>query len=141
MLRGTKYGVSAAAYPKLAIEALSRSDAQAIYRRDYWDRVHGDELPPPFALLVLDAAVNNGPERAVRWVQLAVSSKVDGRFGPETRDAIQQLASRRGIVALCAEFQARRLAFMASLNTWESFGLGWSRRLCLLLFQCQSMGV
>ena len=32
--------------------------------------------------------------------------------------------------ALCAEFQAQRLSFMASLPTWRAFGLGWARRLC-----------
>ena len=53
---GTKFGISAAAYPGLDIAGLSLGDAQAIYRRDYWDRVQGDALPPPLALLVNSAS-------------------------------------------------------------------------------------
>ena len=58
---GTKYGISAASYPSLSIADLTLSDAQVIYRRDYWDKTAGDELPPALALLVFDAAVNSGP--------------------------------------------------------------------------------
>ena len=48
--RGTRWGISAAAYPLLDIARLQLTDAQAIYRRDYWDRLQGDALPPALAL-------------------------------------------------------------------------------------------
>ena len=60
----TKYGISHAAYPDLDIASLTLADAQAIYRRDYWDKISGDRLDPRLALLVFDAAVNNGVGRA-----------------------------------------------------------------------------
>ena len=37
-LRGTKFGISAAAYPAEDIANLTPEAAAAIYRRDYWDR-------------------------------------------------------------------------------------------------------
>ena len=65
-LRGTKFGISAGAYPSLDIAGLTLADAQATYRRDYWDRVRGDELP--LALFKFDAAMNNGIGHAARWL-------------------------------------------------------------------------
>jgi lysozyme family protein len=134
-LRGTSYGISAAAYPSLDIARLTPDDARAIYRRDYWDRVRADAMPPPLALLVFDAAVNNGVGRAIRWLQGAAGVTVDGQLGPATLAAVAQA---RG-AELCAEFQAQRLSFMASLPTWRAFGLGWARRLCALPYQSLTM--
>ena len=137
-LRGTRWGISAASYPTLDIARLTLEDARAIYRRDYWDRVSGDHLPPPLALLVFDAAVNNGVGRAVRWLQGALGTASDGAVGPVTLAAVEAQAGRGA--PLCAEFQARRLSFMAGLPTWRLFGTGWSRRLCALPFQAMQMG-
>jgi lysozyme family protein len=136
-LRGTKFGISAGAYPDLDIANLSLADAEAIYRRDYWARVRGDELPPALALLVFDAAVSNGVGAAVRWLQIAAGTAVDGTLGPATLTAIGARAGDGA--ALCAEFQAQRLTFMAGLPTWRSFGLGWARRLCALPFEAMTM--
>jgi lysozyme family protein len=140
-LRGTKFGISAAAYPSLDIAALTEADAQAIYRRDYWERMCGDVLPAPLSLLVLDAAINNGVERAVRWLQTAVGADVDGDPGPQTAACIQSACKADGGRAVCIEFQAQRVDFMAALPTWRSFGLGWARRLCVLPYQSLTMGV
>ncbi len=136
-LRGTKFGISASSYPGLDISALGLSDAQAIYRRDYWNHVQCDALPPPLALLVFDAAVNNGVGQAVRWLQAAAGTDVDGILGPATMAAVA--AYSRGGAALCAEFQAQRLNFMAGLPTWRTFGLGWARRLCALPYESLTM--
>jgi lysozyme family protein len=134
-LRGTKFGISAAAYPALDIANLALAEAQAIFRRDYWDRVQADALPPPLALLVFDAAVNNGPDRAIRWLQAAAGVAEDGTIGPATLTAVN---AGRG-AAICAEFLAQRLAFMAALPTWRVFGLGWARRLCALPYESLTM--
>lgn len=135
---GTKFGVSAAAYPGVDITALTLEAARAIYRRDYWMKVQGDLLPPPLALLVFDAAVNNGVGRAVQWLQQAAGTTQDGVLGERTMDAVRARAGDGA--TLMAEFQARRMAFMAGLPTWRTFGLGWARRLCRLPFDAIQMG-
>jgi lysozyme family protein len=140
ILRGTKYGISAAAYPKINIQTITETDAQAIYLRDYWTPIRGDELPSQLALLVFDAAVNNGVGRAIRWLQAAVGAVVDGAFGPETMAAVKASSAPPSLTALCTEFQAQRVDFMAGLPTWRSFGLGWARRLCALPYQSLLMG-
>lgn len=140
-LVGTRFGISAAAYPALAIADLTMADAQALYRRDYWERIAGDALPPPLALLVFDAAVNAGVGVAARWLQIAVDTVVDGVIGPATIAAVTASVTATGGAALCSEFQARRTTFMASLPTWSRFGLGWARRLCALPYQSLHMTV
>ncbi len=134
---GTKFGIAASAHPELDIVSLSLDQAKQIYQTDYWSRVHGDELPPPLALLVFDAAINCGPARAIHWLQAAVGVAQDGVPGPATMAAVQSHIG--GGAGLCAEFQARRLIWMTTLPTWPTFGLGWSRRLCRLPYDAVGM--
>jgi lysozyme family protein len=139
--RGTRYGISAASYPDLDIANLELEKAKTLYRRDYWEQIGGDRLPPALALLVFDAAVNNGVSRAARWLQQLVYVPQDGEIGPQTLDAIGRFGTGPGGVAdLCAEFLAQRLLFMTSLTTWKTFGLGWARRLCRLPYEAAAAG-
>ena len=133
--QGTKFGISAAAYPHLDIIDLTLADARAIYRRDYWDRIAGDALPPRLALIVFDAAVNNGPGQAARWLQFAAGVVVDGSIGPMTLATVR----RADVTHLMTEFVAQRLMYMTALPTWRTFGLGWARRLCALPYQAMTM--
>ena len=135
---GTKYGISAASYPNLDIAALTLDAAEAIYQRDYWQRVRGDELPPSLALLVFDAAVNSGVSRAIRWLQAVVAVEVDGVLGPKSMAAIAACAGKGA--AILAEFQVQRIMFMTSLPTWRTFGLGWARRVCQMQFAALQIG-
>ena len=134
-LRGTNFGVSAASYPDVDIRALTVEGAKEIYRRDYWSRVAGDSLPGPLALLTFDAAVNNGVGRAALWLQRVAGVNQDGKIGPGTIAAVTERVSRDGGGAVCGEYLALRMSFMAALPTWKVFGAGWARRLALLPYQ------
>ncbi len=127
-LHGTKFGISAAAYPQLDIADLSEEAAEAIYRRDYWSVIQGDALPLPVSLTLFDAAVAAGPHRAISWLQQAAGAVVDGVLGGATFAAI--VTGDAG--ALARESLARRIEYSARLPTWSTFGLGWSRRFVAL---------
>lgn len=127
-LRGTKYGISAAAYPALNISNLTEADAEAIYRRDYWPGIRGDELPLPVAMVMFDTAVNSGVARATMILQSAVGVVQDGDFGPVTMAAV--LASAALDTALAT--LTYRIVYLSGLMSWPEFGLGWTRR-CLNL--------
>jgi lysozyme family protein len=88
-------------------------------------------MPLPLAIVMFDAAVNNGVGRAVRWLQGALGVPEDGVIGPQTRAALQ--AADHALVM--HEVHARRIHHMASLQNWGTFGLGWSRRLAALPHQ------
>lgn len=124
LLKGTKYGIAASAYPNLDIPNLSLLDARRIYRADYWDRVHGDELPAVIAFQAFDAAVNHGTSRAIKWLQQASGANDDGEFGPKTALAIRTTPQ----LDLLARFNSVRLEFYTDLMTWDKFGKGWARR-------------
>lgn len=76
-----------------------------IYRKGYWDRVNGDDLPAGLDLCVFDFAVNSGPRRALD----AMLS------GYSVEDRINRYCDTR-------------LAFLRRLKTWGTFGKGWSSR-------------
>ena len=127
-LRGTKYGISAAAYPALDIAALTEADAQAIYRRDYYMPLRGDELALPVAMVAFDGAVNAGVRRSVCWLQQAAGVSADGVLGARTLAAINATDA----LGLAREALARRLSFYSTSPGWGNFGLGWTRRVIAL---------
>lgn len=127
-LRGTNFGISAAAYPALDIANLTQADAEAIYRRDYWSAISGDEFAYSLALVAFDAAVNAGPRRAICWLQQAAQVAADGVLGPTTRAAL----NAGDAPTIAREALARRLKFSSHLPTWSDFGLGWTRRVLAL---------
>jgi lysozyme family protein len=139
--RGTRFGISAAAYPDLDIANLSLDAAKALYQHDYWQRIAGDRLPSAVALLVFDAAINNGTGRAARWLQQVAQVRQDGMIGEQTLSAIDRAAAGPdGVADLCVEYLAQRLMFMSSLATWKTFGIGWARRLCRLPYEAANAG-
>ena len=76
----TKYGISKRAYPHLNIATLTLEDATELYERDYWQPIHGEAFPDGLALLLFDAAVNQGPNTAIRLLQQALGSVPDMVF-------------------------------------------------------------
>lgn len=124
VLKGTKWGISAASYPLLDIYNLTRDNAIEIYREDFWNRVGGPSLPEEFAFQALDAAVNHGIGNAVRWMQRAAGVADDGKFGPVTRQAVRSM----GDGDLVLKFNAIRLRFYTKLNIWSVYGKGWVNR-------------
>jgi lysozyme family protein len=120
----TKFGISKRSYPNLNIAALTRDEAKAIYKRDFWLRVHADELPGPVAYQALDFAVNSGIETAIRKLQAALGVADDGLWGPVTRAAVHKANAPALIMAYAAE----RLDFLRKLRGWVNYGSGWAGR-------------
>ncbi len=121
----TKYGISKRSYPQLDIAALTLDQAKAIYRRDYWDRMHADGLPANVAMQVFDGAVHSGIETSLRWLQKAVGVAQDGVVGKITLSAIN--AMREDV--LIRRYIGTRLEFMTQLSTWQIYGKGWAVRI------------
>lgn len=120
----TKYGISKRSYPREDILNLTKARAQDIYRRDFWDRVCGDDLPAGIDLVAMDPAVNSGVSRGARWLQQGLGVKADGVIGPLTIKRAQQASPVPVIQRACAA----RMGFLRGLKTWSTFGKGWSRR-------------
>jgi lysozyme family protein len=121
----TRFGISQRAYPNLNIRELTVEAAKAIYRRDYWDLCSCDKFPPGIALLVFDAAVNQGAGASIRMLQSSVNVKPDGVVGPATLSAVNHEAPP----SIIAEMVARRSLAYALSPLAGRDGLGWFRRL------------
>lgn len=129
-LKGTKYGISAKAYPNEDIANLTLDRAQALYRADYWNAVAGDSLPYPFSLLVFDCAVNQGVRMAKTLLQTALRVVADGVIGPKTL-----AAAAASTVDHWAAFMTLRAHQYEQLSNFDRYGDGWTNRLfkvCLL---------
>lgn len=106
------------------MRALTPADVAPLYKRKYWDKVSGDNLPDGLDYCVFDAAINSGPGRAAKWLQEVLKVTVDGDIGQGTLKALQDLSTDQVIDS----YMAKRLAFMQSLPTWSTFGKGWGIR-------------
>ena len=121
----TKFGISQRAYPNLNIRALTIADAKMLYRKDYWDRCSCDKLPDAIALVVFDAAVNQGASASIRILQRSLNVREDGVIGPATLAA----AAAQTPSGIVAEMVARRSVAYAVSPLVGRDGLGWYRRL------------
>jgi lysozyme family protein len=110
---------------KAELRAISDAEVAQIYRRNYWDKVRGDDLPAGLDLVAFDGAVNSGPARGARWLQQGLGVTADGKVGPVTIARAREVSARSAIEAALVA----RLAFMRSLKTWPTFGKGWQRRI------------
>lgn len=125
----TNWGISKRSYPNVNIKALTREGAKDIYRRDFWNRIHADELHDGVAFQAFDFAVNSGIETAVRKLQAALGVADDGHWGPVSMAAGAAMSESDTIM----RFVAERLDFWTRLSTWPTFGRGWARRAALNL--------
>lgn len=123
-LIGTKYGLAGMTYPSLDIENLTLEDAKAIYKRDWWDAIAANNLPPAIVFQLWDTAINSGMDRAKKLLQQAVGVTPDGKFGKQTHAAIESTH----VNDVLLRFNGYRLLFMTDISTWPTYGKGWARR-------------
>jgi lysozyme family protein len=117
------------------MRALTPELVAPLYKKKYWDKVCGDELPTGLDLAVFDLAVNSGPGRAAKMLQKVLGVTQDGAIGPQTIAKALNVDSSK----LIADYNAERLAFLQALPTWGTFGKGWGRRVAEVTEQATHM--
>lgn len=110
--------------PKQSVRHIAPDELEGIYRKDYWDKVSGDELPAGLDYAVFDFAVNSGITRASQYLQRLVGVPDDGKIGPRTLEAVSQHDRKVLVNRLCD----KRMAFLRGLGTFPVFGKGWTTR-------------
>ena len=106
------------------MRALTPGMVEPLYRKRYWDKVRGDDLPAGVDLAVFDYSVNSGPGRAAKTLQEVVGVAADGAIGPKTMAATRAMDAVEVINGICNA----RLEFLRGLPTWPTFGKGWWAR-------------
>ena len=107
---------------------LTPEDVAPLYKKNYWDRVKGDDLPSGLDLAVFDWAVNSGTGRAAKKLQSMIGTTADGGIGPNTLKALANYVESEGLEKTIDDYKKVRQAFYESLSTFETFGRGWTRR-------------
>ena len=128
----TNLGVTKAVYDKwIGREAteqemrdLTPEDVAPIYKKNYWDRVKGDDLPSGVDWACFDWAVNSGSGRPAKALQRCVGATPDGAIGPMTLRAVADNEPKK----LVEGVYTQRQKFYENLKTFETFGRGWTRR-------------
>lgn len=138
----TKYGIThktLAAYLGLASVPASRvrdmtiTEAEAIYRKNYWPQAGGDLLPDGLDYAAFDFGVNSGPPKAVKTLQQVLGftgGDVDGWIGAETMKRVDSYPG--GSPQLIRDYCRARMDFLRSLKSPKTGfpvnGRGWTIR-------------
>src|SRR5262249_55293647 len=130
--KGTKYGISAAAYPNEDIKNLTKQRAAELYRNDYG--LFAALADRRVLTKVLDLAVDmqhGGHGPATRILQQAINAsggnvRVDGVFGVKTADVANTIPPDVLLKAIAdqaaahyAEIEQARPAMKAWFNNWD----------------------
>ena len=128
----TNLGVTRATYEQYIgghateeeMSALTPELVGPLYKANYWDKAHCDDMPSGVDWAIFDWGVNSGMSRPVKALQRIVGVTADGGVGPYTLRAIGSKDSAE----LVEKMYDARQAFYESLSTFETFGKGWTRR-------------
>lgn len=130
----TKYGISKRSYPHLDIARLTLEEAEAIYKKDFWDYLRLDDVYDNRVKFELfEQAVNFGQGQAAMNVQAALNLlgktiKFDGIVGSETIKAINTTES----VPLLKTLNGLQFGLYAQIcrkdPSQKKFFVGWLKR-------------
>jgi lysozyme family protein len=110
---------------------ITDTEVADIYE-EYWRDAHCSYMPEPLDLLMLDAAINHGPKRAVKLLQRALGIDEDGVCGRDTMAALHEEVVTMGIEAICDHYLNVRLGFYDKIiendPSQAVFAKGWTNR-------------
>lgn len=132
-LKGTMYGISAAAYPKLDIASLSLAKAKQIYLDDFWDALKCDNFPDAIAVALFKEGVNLGVSGAAKAFQRSLKVTPDGNIGQLTigiATSSPPLLVLEGFLTECAYEYTQ-------MKQFERYGKGWLSRVIKTAVEAQ----
>lgn len=141
----TKYGITQRTLAKYLeksvsvdeVKALDVETARDIYELRYYRAPRIDRLPPELQPFLFDCAVNHGPRRAIKFLQLVCNEAgygpltVDGLMGPKTKaqaNACLEYLQQWMLLALIEERQMFYLNIVDHNPQQQVFLKGWLKR-------------
>ena len=107
-----------------AMRKLTKEMVAPLYRKQYWDVCHCDDLSAGVDYLAFDFSVNAGSFRSIKTIQRALNITADGVIGPVTVKAIQDTNAEDFI----EKFSDVKKSFYLGLANYPTFGKGWLNR-------------
>lgn len=114
----------------LEADAALQAAVRSFYQLQYWGPAGCDGLPDMVRYEMFDLAVNTSapgqPSTAIKLLQHAIGSDIDGVLGPRTLMAAQSADPARTLRRL----EALRILYYTSSrpDLWNRFGKGWATR-------------
>lgn len=120
------------------VKTLTRQEADAIFRTNYFAKTRCAELPDRTAMVVYNASVLHGPKRAIMFLQSAFNDlgmtadgiplEVDGILGSITMAGAKQTDAQ----VLSDKFMDLQEAYFHKHEDFAHFGEGWLNRMAAL---------
>lgn len=137
----TKYGVTQEALSKYRnkpvsaedVKNLTEAEAAEVFRMNYWNKMNLDLVKRRnIALLIMDMGVLRGVG-SVKDVQKILVSMghnvvIDGRMGPKTAEALNQVNEWQFCRAYLQRCQKHFASIVAQNQTQRKFIMGWINR-------------
>ena len=110
------------------MRALTVATVQPFYKKMYWDKVHGDDLPAGLDYAVFDFAVNAGTGRAAKFLQQAVGVTADGAIGPGTMGAVAKADPKHALDQFTSAKEHFYKGLVDKNPDQQKFFKGWMNR-------------
>jgi len=114
------------------VRHLTAEEVSTFYRIEYWQVCNCDKLPKEIAMVVFDAAVNNGPGTSLKFLREAIGLPVDGDVS-----ILIHWANMVNALDACTKAIKARRAYDDNLND-PRYAQGWKNRCDRL---CRALGI
>jgi len=121
------------------MKALTCSDVKPFYKRMFWDKVRGDNLPAGVDYAVFDFAVNAGTVQAAKFLQRACGALADGVIGPGTMAMVAKMAPNEVLSKFAAQKEEFYNLLAAKNPTQQKFLKGWLNRVASVQTTAKTM--
>jgi lysozyme family protein len=93
--------------PDVDVKDLTPEQAMIIYKREFWDKMHGDAIhSQAIAGIMFDAFVNSG-KWGLKLMQRIISVPDDGAFGPQSVRVLNELTEKSEVLIYTLYKEAR----------------------------------
>jgi lysozyme family protein len=111
----TRWGIAQRYHPSINVLTLTREEAVAIYRHEYWGKYGCGAMPFPLSVLHFDSCVNPGPGRAAQFKAIARNPhdyllRRIGYYLEKVKESPVKAKFLRGWLVRCMDLHARFLA-------------------------------
>lgn len=116
-------------HDKVIVANLTEVQRDNIYQLLYWQPPCCYDLPHPLDLVIFDAAVNHGPQTAIKLLQAQLGVTVDGIVGRNTMRHAKDCNARRIALAVIGARRAKYTAIAFHDASQQKFLKGWQDRM------------
>lgn len=137
LLKGTKYGISAASFPNVDIKNLTKEQAEILYKQKYWEKNKCDYMPDALSVAVFDYVFLSGGQ-GIKDLQRVLGVKVDGVVGNQTLCACNSKPLRR----IIEEYFYKRMEYVVMLGDkpkFKKYKNGWINRVNHVRKVCEGL--